>query len=241
MVNKFVFIAPMYNAAATLPRMLHSLAGQSYENWRLILIDDVSNDHNKNDCRLTVDKFKTLIGESKISYIENDEKKWEVENVLRGLSLTNDDEIICRIDADDWLTDLDALMMIEQVYQSNNCDVLWSAHRWGYSDKNISGPMKLGANPYEHPWVSSHLKTFRKKLINNVNDENFRGEDGNYIRRAGDQCIYLPVLHKATSRVFLPRVLYHYTIEDIPETYQTPDAKFQKNEAEFIRERGFIA
>jgi len=100
--------------------------------------------------------------------------------------------------------------------------------------------MDDNADPYRHPWVASHLKTFRKHLIKGVKDENFRGEDGNYIRRAGDQAIYLPVLHKAKRRAFLPRCMYHYTIKDVPETYQTNDAVFQRDEALFLRSRGFV-
>jgi hypothetical protein len=100
--------------------------------------------------------------------------------------------------------------------------------------------MPPDADPYNFPWVSSHLKTFRKRLINDVNDINFRGEDGNYIRRAGDQAIYLPILFKTKKRGFVPRVFYHYTIDEKNgEVYQTDDAKFQKNEAEFLRHRGF--
>jgi hypothetical protein len=34
--------------------------------------------------------------------------------------------------------------------------------------------------------------------------------------------------------------MYHYTIEDVPETYMSDDAHFQRNEAEFLRERGYI-
>jgi hypothetical protein len=34
--------------------------------------------------------------------------------------------------------------------------------------------------------------------------------------------------------------MYHYTINDIPEIYQTEDAKFQKSEAEFLRQRGYV-
>jgi hypothetical protein len=100
--------------------------------------------------------------------------------------------------------------------------------------------MKEGADPYKHPWVSSHLKTFRKKLLNSVKDENYRGEDGQYIKRAGDQAVYLPALKNTDKRAFLPRVMYHYTIDDSPETYQTKDAVFQKDEAEFLRRRGYI-
>jgi glycosyltransferase involved in cell wall biosynthesis len=239
--NRFVFVAPMYNASATLGRLLHSLCGQSYENWRLILIDDVSNKENRDACESLVhDHFNLLPHRPIITPIWNTEKLWEVANVLKGISSCSDDDIVCRIDADDWLTDLDALMMIDSAYKTTGCDLLWTAHRWGFTDKNISGPMPDNADPYKHPWVTSHLKTFRKRLLNGVDDKNYRGSDGGYIRRAGDQAIYLPALHNSKKRIFLPRVVYHYTIDDVPATYQTTDAHFQRDEAIFLRQRGYV-
>lgn len=244
MSNRFVFVAPMYEASETLPRMLHSICGQSYDNWKVVLIDDVSSNSHRDRSERIIQEFSSMLGGAyadKIEVVWNSEKKWEVANVLHGVSKCAENDIVCRIDADDWLTELDSLAIINHVYNSSGCDALWTAHRWSFSDKNISGPMPDDANVYLHPWVSSHLKTFRKNLIDGVNDENFRGEDGNYIRRAGDQAIYLPVLHKSKKRVFLPRVMYHYTIKDVPETYQTTDARFQRDEAIFLRRRGFVA
>ena len=250
--NRFVFIAPMFNASAYVGQMLASIVGQSYQNWKVILIDDVSDKHEAIRQNDIINSWRDLIHpgwrdinntesiKTKIDVIWNDEKKWEVANVLRGISMCEDDDIICRIDADDWLTELDGLKILNSVYNTANIDVAWTAHRWGFSDKNISGPLPIDEDPYKYPWVTSHLKTFRKRLINNVKDENFRGLDGQYIRRAGDQAIYLPVLHNATRRVFVPRVMYHYTINDVPETYQTPDAHFQRDEALFLRTRGYV-
>jgi glycosyltransferase involved in cell wall biosynthesis len=244
--NKFVFVAPAFNAAETLPRMLYSLAGQSYDAWRVVLIDDVSNDHHRSATIDCVKRFNDLMlsthadTSERIKLILNDEKKWEVANVLMGIAECKNDDIVCRIDADDWLTDLDTLAMIDATYQQTGCDALWTAHRWAFSDKNISGPLPQGADPYRHPWVSSHLKTFRKYLLNDIKDENFRGEDGNYIRRSGDQAIFLPVLNNSKKHCFLPRVCYHYTIKDEPATYQTDDARFQRDEALFLRSRGYV-
>lgn len=241
--NRFVFIAPMFNASDTLPRMLHSICGQSYDNWKVVLVDDVSSDKHAKHAQQICEDFKKMLGkmyEDRIINVWNSEKKWEVANVLHGISLCEDDDIICRIDADDWLTDLDSLAIINAAYMQTGCDILWTAHRWGYSDKNISGPIPQDANPYKHPWVSSHLKTFRKRLLNDVNDANYRGEDGNYIRRAGDQAIYLPALYHSKKKIFIPRVMYHYTINDVPETYQTNDAHFQRDEAVFLRSRGYV-
>lgn len=241
--NQFVFVTPMFNASNTLPNLLHSICGQSYENWKIILIDDVSSDEDKLNSSKICDEFRSILNaryQNKIINIWNSEKKWEVSNVLKGISLCDDNDIICRVDADDWLTEIDALSIINSAYQQTNCDILWTAHRWGFSDKNISGPMQQNVDPYKHQWVSSHLKTFRKSLLNNVKDENYRGEDGGYIRRAGDQAIYLPALYNSKKKIFLPRVMYHYTINDVPETYQTNDAIFQRDEAVFLRSRGYI-
>jgi glycosyltransferase involved in cell wall biosynthesis len=239
--NRFVFVAPMFNASAYVGQMLASVCSQSYKNWRVILIDDVSDQHEVIHQNEIICKWRDMVAEpGKIHTIWNDEKKWEVANVLAGISLCEDEDIVCRLDADDWLTDLDALAYLNALYNATKAEALWTAHRWGFTDKNISGPMPPGADPYAHPWVSSHLKTFRKRLLNGVKDENFRGEDGQYIRRAGDQAIYLPVLHNTAKRGFIPRVMYHYTINDVPETYQTPDARFQRDEALFLRARGYV-
>ena len=243
--NRFVFVAPMYNASATVGQMLASVVGQSFPNWKVILIDDVSDQHEVLKEKEIIERWQQLIDpgqpDRRIQVIWNDDKKWEVANVLTGIAMCEPDDIVCRLDADDWLTELDGLMILNAAYQQFGVDALWTSHRWGFSDKNISGAMPMGSDPYRHPWVSSHLKTFRKHLLDGVSDQNYRAEDGNYIRRAGDQAIYLPALHQSKKWAYLPRVMYHYTIKDVPETYQTPDARFQRDEAVFLRKRGFVS
>lgn len=239
-MNKFVVIAPMFNASSTLMRMLCSLYGQSYDNWSLILIDDVSSSEHVSECKRILDVFANLGGQ--ITCIWNVEKRWEVANVLHGISFCEDSDIVCRIDADDALCDLDAFAIMNSAYEQTQCVAAWSAHRWALSDKNISNNLPSKANPYTHPWVSSHLKTFRKQLLNNVPYENFTNMNGDLVKRCGDQAVMLPVLHNAKGKhVFVPRALYSYTIDDAPATYQTADAKFQKEEAEFIRKRGYVS
>lgn len=244
--NHFVFVAPMYNASKYVGQMLASIVAQSYPHWHLILIDDVSSEEEKLASTKIISAYQNLLASldrspNQIMVTWNTEKRWEVSNVLTGMSICDDEDIVCRIDADDWLVDNDALAIINEAYKQTGCEALWTAHRWGFSDTSISAPMPGTADPYKYPWVSSHLKTFRKKLMKDIADSNFRGPDGEYIRRAGDQAIYLPVLHQTTKRFYLPRVMYHYTI-DIADgsVFQTDDAKFQKSEADFLRSRGFV-
>ena len=240
MNNRFVVVMPCYNAEKTITQSLLSVVSQSYNNWMLLIRDDMSTDST----RSIIDKFIRVFGlEDKIIVETNTEKKWEVRNILDILSwkMINEEDIICRLDGDDWLTDLDCFSILNNVYNQTKAEVVWTGHRWGFTDNNISGNLPKDANPYKHPWVSSHFKTFKKKLISNVSMKNFKNHEGDYFKRIGDQAIYLPVLHKAKGNWhFEPRVMYHYTIDMSPETFQTADAKFQKSEADFLRARGFI-
>lgn len=238
--NRFVFVVPMFNASKTLARMLHSICGQSYDNWRIILFDDVSDEEHKKESKMILDKFMNLHDHKKFEIIWNSTKKWETSNVIRGVSRCDNDEIICRLDADDFLTDLDALAIVNRCYVESGCDIAWTMHRWNDSSKNISGPLPAQADPYKYPWVTSHLKTFRTRLLCDVHFDNFKNQNGDWVKRAGDQAIYLPALYKTQKRLFIPQVMYHYTIDITPEVFSSEDTKFQFEEAQFIRKRGFI-
>lgn len=240
-MNRFAFIIPMRNAHRTVSQTLRSLIAQTCPTWRAIIIDDASEPDSVALSERTIMDANAFIGDSRITLLKNDRRMWEVANVITGLKMCEDDEIVCRLDADDWLTDSDALSIISSCYDSMRCDALWTMHRWNFTPTNISAAMPDDADPYVHPWVSSHLKTWRAELSHRVNHANYVGDDGEPFKRAGDQAIFLPVLKLARRRAFLPLVTYHYSIDMAPSTFTSDDAKFQRSEAELIRKRGFIA
>jgi len=123
MKNTFKIVAPMYNASDTLARMLHSLYGQSYEDWHLYLIDDVSTPQHVEKSKVILRQFEN-INPSKITVTWNTEKKWEVANVLHGISQCDDNDIVCRVDADDWLTEIDALACLDSIYKQTGAGTL---------------------------------------------------------------------------------------------------------------------
>ena len=42
MKNRFVFVVPYYNAEEDIAKTLHSIIAQSYDEWRAIVVDDMS-------------------------------------------------------------------------------------------------------------------------------------------------------------------------------------------------------
>ena len=230
---------PTFNAVDTVQYSINSVMMQNYPNTKIVVIDDMSTDGTPDAVQELIEGYG--VGEEKIKLIVNTEKKWEVANVLEGMNYADESDIICRLDGDDWLCDIDALAILNYRYETEGFDAIWTAHRWSFTHANMSTELPRDANPYEHPWVSSHLKTFRKKLLSGVSDKNFRNNQGEYYKRIGDQVIYLPALYQASGNWhFEPIVAYHYSIELNQDTFHTEDAKFQKSESEELRARGFV-
>ena len=242
MAVTFGFAIPTRNSVKTAWQTLVSLAGQSYEDWYAVVVDDCSTDGTADYVEECAVELRIA---DKVRVIRNDRRRWEVYNVLLAMSWMGDEDVVCRLDLDDYLCDLNALEIMAKAYeQIPDLEAAWSNHRWfderGVTNQNISAALPANADPYKHPWVSSHLKTWKKSVSKRVFDANYRGPDDEYIKRAGDQAIYLPVLALAKKRVHVPITMYAYRCDMSPETFQTEDAKFQKEEAEFLRKRGLL-
>ena len=95
-------------------------------------------------------------------------------------------------------------------------------------------------DPYKYPWVSSHLVTFRRNILDGVSDENFRDVEGNYFDTAGDQALILPVLYKSKKRLCLPLTTYHYNVELKKLSNECEETTYAHKTADFIRDRGFV-
>jgi glycosyltransferase involved in cell wall biosynthesis len=244
MKNKFVFVIPYYNAREDISKTLYSIMSQSYEDWRAIVINDVSTDDGP---ELVKNVVEGSIHRDKFSLVDRKEKFGEVRNTISSLDSIEDDEIVCRLDGGDWLLENDLLWFLNETYKDERQAVAWTAQRWSYTNRNISGPLILqpGQTVYQHPWVSSHLKTFRAKHLRKVPKANFFAQDGEFIMIACDQAIFLPMMHLANKDSFklnfIPVVGYHYNIDlGNKNLFTSSRAINQKMSAEMIRARGYL-
>jgi glycosyltransferase involved in cell wall biosynthesis len=244
MNNRFVFVVPYFNAIDDISKTIHSIMAQSYDNWRAILINDVSTDGGPEFVKNIVE---SSIHKNKFTLIDRTEKHGEVKNTLKSIENIDDEEVVCRLDGGDWLLENDLLWILNENYKDTSLAVSWTAHRWSYTNKNISGALNLkpGQTVYQHPWVSSHLKTFKTKQLRKVPKANFFTDNGEYIMIACDQAIFLPMMHlshlEGKNLKFLPIVAYHYNIDLEDKNLFTSQRSInQKMSAETIRARGYI-
>jgi len=241
-MTHFHVITPAYNCVDKIETTLWSVIGQTYKNWSMVVIDDVSTDGTGDFVR----NFSKAHGyDNKIKVVRREEKFGEVKNTLAACCDLNHDVVVIRLDAGDWITDLGCFEILRGVYENNNPAVVWTAHRWAWTNQNISGPINPHVSLYEQPWRSSHLKTFRVGDFKGLNPKNFLDDEGNFIMIACDQAIFLPMMERARrkgrSLVFLPMVMYHYSIDlQKPDLFTNDRSLRQKHSAEWIRARGYI-
>lgn len=240
--NVFKIITPAYNCSLKIEKTIRSVACQDYDDWHMTIIDDVSSDDTFDKINFLIKKYEIS---KKVTVKKRTRKYGEVENTISEVSTMKDTDIVVRLDAGDWLTDLGCFHYLNLIYKKYDPAVVWTAHRWSYTDQNISGEIDYNISIYKQPWRSSHLKTFRVRDFLGLNKKNFLDEDGNYIMIACDQAIFLPMMERARINnrplIFFPRVMYHYDI-DLNDTslFTKPRSINQKMSAEKIRERGLI-
>tara|TARA_B100000674_G_scaffold466110_1_gene449727 strand:+ start:1857 stop:2579 length:723 start_codon:yes stop_codon:yes gene_type:complete len=236
--NKIVFIIPAYNASRHIGDLVDSLLEQTNSNWEAVIIDDMSEDDT-----VFMANFKTGSDE-RFKIIKNTEKKWALKNVIDNARIYQDKEniIIAILDADDALCNPNTVELLLNEYSDNEIDTVWTSHKWDINNLNISKqlPQEPPVNPYQYPWVTSHLKTFRASLLKEICDENFKNLSGAWFKRGYDQALYLPLLYKSKKRKHLNEVCYLYRINSSSVKSREWKEKDQMDTVRLVRARGFV-
>ena len=241
-MTKFNVIVPAYNCEDKIKTTLFSIIGQTYSNWNIFVIDDMSTD----DTFKTVQDIKEgLKLEEKINVVQRKEKFGETRNTVDIVSKLDPESVVVRVDAGDFITDLGCFEILDKIYRDHNPAVLWTKHRWSFTNDNISGPINANFSVYDQPWKSSHMKTFRVKDFLGINEKNFKDDNGEWIMIGCDQAVFLPMMERARRKgrklIFFPRVMYHYDINlNDPELFTKDRSLEQKYSAEKTRLRGYI-
>jgi len=242
MKKSIVFISPTYNASFHLSELYESLREQSNKNWNWVILNDMSNDDTL-EIANNIAKSDEL---KRVTIVNHIEKKFALKGIVDYLQSNytskHADTIVAIVDGDDALCNENTVDLVLKEYNDNQeLEVLWTAHSWDINGMNISRDMPGNINPYQYPWVSSHLKTFKLGILQMISNENFKDLDGNWFERGYDQAIYLPLLHLAKSRKFLNEICYLYRINSNSLKVRDWKEKSQMDTIRLVRARGYVA
>ena len=233
------FISPTYNASFHLRDLYESLKEQTNKNWDWVILNDMSTDD-------TLSIAKEIESEDeleRVTVIDHKEKKFALKGIYDYIEEYNDfsEQIIAIVDGDDALCNENTVDIILKEYENNpNLDALWTAHSWDINGMNISNDLPGNLNPYQYPWVSSHLKTFKVNTFKKISSENFKDLDGKWFERGYDQALYLPILYLAKERKFINEICYLYRINSNSLRVRDWKEKSQMDTIRLVRARGYV-
>lgn len=228
-----------FNHSEWIERCVRSCIEQDYDNFEVIVLDDISTDGTFEIC----EKIKEEAGE-RLIVLQNKEKIYsQVKNILTLTERSRPNSVVVSVDGDDWLKDNQILNKLEGVYRNGD---VWMTY--GRYEEYPSGhaPSEYHAYPTnivemnqfrEYNWLASHLRTYKRELFLLINQEDFKLENGEWLDVTGDQAFMLPMLEMSGDKSrFIEEVLYVYNVANPTRDGATKVAR-QIEVANYIRSK----
>lgn len=241
--REIVIISPFYNAGKYLHNCVKSVAIQLYNNYRHILIDDMSTDNSIKIIEKTVSDLKEDRFEDKFLLIKNTTKKNAVWNQVETIEkfITNPEAIVILLDGDDWLfNDPNIFKYINEQYYYGAQMTYGSCHSMVDNIDLISQPypedvkQKKSYRTHNFNWglPYTHLRTFKKELFDKVDKNLLKDENGQYWGAGGDGAVFYGLLEAADPAKIkcIQRILMNYNDMNSLNDYKVNAEEQTKNQ-----------
>ncbi len=202
----FCIIIPSHNNISTFSNTLNSIYNQSYDNYRVIYIDDNS---DNNECDVVKQYVDSLNQNSRTILISQIKRQRQCAGRFIGYHMSYDDEIVLFVDGDDKLYD-NAIQIVNNRYKM--CDIVLTYG--GYFDmidnqvcwdllKGIeSFPINIivNNNYRNYKFITTHLRTGFAKLFKSINLNDLLDNNNEFCHLMSDFVEMIPALEMATYK-----------------------------------------
>ncbi len=198
----FTIVIVGRNNGASVAKTLESVFSQSYENFRLVYIDDASDDGSYEVARDAIYEAECL---TRVTLVQNEEKLGTLANIYRAVQALPDEEIVVVLDGKDRLAHEWVLQRLNAYYENPS---LWIALAQGiYYPSFQKVPAQDLKEGRELKRVEEHLKTFYAALFKKVRESDFVYA-GTYLQSQADLAYILPMIEMGKEHThFIPEVL----------------------------------
>jgi hypothetical protein len=224
-------------------RCMESILAQKEEFTAQVVLDPVGDNTYNLAKKYECEKLKVSI---------NDKQMFAIPNLIKAVNLSNcaDEDIIVTVDADDWFSSDICLSVVKRYYDVFK-DLLVTYGSWiGYPNPNCQTNCvsylkhEFDSGIRNHAWKGTHLRTLKYKIWKRIQDKDFRGQNGEYLKTAWDMAFMIPALEMAgfyRSR-FIQEKLYVYNKETpfndekirYEEQIADADCVYKKNKYEYV-------
>jgi glycosyltransferase involved in cell wall biosynthesis len=212
-------VTTFYNCQDYIARCIESIAAQDYENYAVYLVDDASTDSTVERVLAALDALPEHI-RLRFNLTVNQQNVGAVKNQIDIIRQLDDDAIIMILDGDDSLINDNTVFNYYNTVYDGTTEFTYGSC-WSMVDNIplISQPypeqVKQAKTYRQHHfnWILpyTHLRTFSKRLINDLDDSLFKNE-GQWFRAGGDGAIFYALIEAADpSKVkCLQDIVYNY-------------------------------
>jgi glycosyltransferase involved in cell wall biosynthesis len=200
----FAIVVVGYNNGATVEKTLTSVFSQNYENYRLIYIDDASDNGS-------YDLARDLVYESghlaQTTLIRNEQRFGNLASIFKAVQICQDDEIVVVLQGEDWLAHEWVLQRLNAYYADPDlwlglCQTIdFPTYQVGdfQNLKKVDFRLQFPSFPY--------LKTFYAALFKKIRESDFISS-GTFLPACAELAYMAPMLEMGQGHVeFIPEVL----------------------------------
>ncbi|MFZ4772791.1 MAG: glycosyltransferase family 2 protein [Chlamydiia bacterium] len=214
--SKFVIMIPSYNNERWAEENVLSALNQEYDDFRVIYINDASTDRTLEIVE-RVKREQDIHG--KLTIFSNLKNQGAMANWYNYIhQYVEDEEIVVNLDGDDQLASKQVLAFLDRIYSHPRRKIWLTYGSYGTGLSHTSRHCsKLPWTDQKtrfyrsHPFVSSHLRTFKAWLFKKIDVGDLCYRD-KFLDIACDTAMMYPMLEMASNRHFLyiKKVLYIY-------------------------------
>lgn len=237
---RLVIDIPTFNNRDVCVENLKSVYKQDYENYRVIITDDCSEDGTAD----AIWKYVKAHGqEHRTHLIRNKIRRKSLANHYSAvLNLKDSDDVLIHLDGDDFLKDKSVFKFVNRMYQDPEIWVTYGQYmnwpenqtvlpKMGYCKEIPKGIVRT--RNYRRFFFYGHLRTCRAWLARHIKLEDCISEHtpckGNFYEASSDLAFMFPILEMADGRYkFNPKVLYLRNVDNPVNNFKVNRANQMK-------------
>lgn len=244
--EQFCFIIPAYNVEDIVEKNLKSIFTQKNKNWRIIYIDDHSQDKTVENAIKIIKEYNM---EERVEILKNDKNCGQIYSRYVGYTRAKPHEILIFLDGDDWLSETNVLHILEEKYR-NGCDATMGSFKI-FENGKINNSIKgntgypkdiIKTNSFYKYWNAQHPRTFRANIIQNIPYSFLFDWNGELAKMSSDQIESFWALPQANGNIeVIHDCLCIYNVDNSKKYKNSYHRKDMKNYREkmnsYIKER----
>ena len=231
--QKIIVVTPMYNAENYIEKCIKSVITQDYDNYLMVIIDDGSIDNSYEIAK----RYES----DKIKVIKNIENKGAVRNQIETIiEYREKNDIIMFLDGDDSLVNNNQIFHFYNNLYDGTTEFTYGSC-WSMVDRiplisqpypnEIKQEKKYRSHKFNWNMPYTHLRTFKAFLLDSVDDNKFKDEQGNWYKAGGDGSIFYTLIEKADPNKIkvVQDIVYNYNDMSPLNDYKVNASEQTKN------------